>query len=70
LRAFQDAGHIAVVIIGDFTAKIGDPTGKSEVRKQLTDVLHIKFTEHILNPSPSPNLGTGQVPGQGSVPTK
>jgi hypothetical protein len=45
--------------------------GKSEeVRKQLTDVLHIKFTEHILNPSPSPNLGTGQVPGQGSVPTK
>jgi tyrosyl-tRNA synthetase len=37
LRAFQDAGHTAVLIIGDFTAKIGDPTGKSEVRKQLTD---------------------------------
>jgi tyrosyl-tRNA synthetase len=36
LRAFQDAGHTAVVIIGDFTAKIGDPTGKSEVRRQLT----------------------------------
>ncbi|WP_315862408.1 tyrosine--tRNA ligase [Picosynechococcus sp. PCC 7117] len=36
LRAFQDAGHTAVVIIGDFTAQIGDPTGKSEVRKQLT----------------------------------
>lgn len=36
LRAFQDAGHIAVVVIGDFTAQIGDPTGKSEVRKQLT----------------------------------
>jgi len=36
LRAFQDAGHVAVVIIGDFTARIGDPTGKSEVRKQLT----------------------------------
>lgn len=35
LRAFQDAGHTAVVIIGDFTAQIGDPTGKSEVRKQL-----------------------------------
>ncbi|MGK7881323.1 MAG: tyrosine--tRNA ligase, partial [Crocosphaera sp.] len=32
LRAFQDAGHTAVVIIGDFTAQIGDPTGKSEVR--------------------------------------
>jgi tyrosyl-tRNA synthetase len=36
LRAFQDAGHLAVLIIGDFTAQIGDPTGKSEVRKQLT----------------------------------
>ena len=36
LRAFQNAGHTAVVIIGDFTAQIGDPTGKSEVRKQLT----------------------------------
>ncbi|MCW6036384.1 tyrosine--tRNA ligase [Spirulina subsalsa FACHB-351] len=36
LRAFQDAGHRAVVIIGDFTAQIGDPTGKSEVRRQLT----------------------------------
>ncbi|MEL6380942.1 MAG: tyrosine--tRNA ligase [Cyanobacteria bacterium J06626_18] len=37
LRAFQDAGHTAVLIIGDFTARIGDPTGKSEVRKQLTE---------------------------------
>jgi tyrosyl-tRNA synthetase len=37
LRAFQDAGHTAVLIIGDFTARIGDPTGKSEVRQQLTD---------------------------------
>lgn len=36
LRAFQDAGHTAVLIIGDFTAQIGDPTGKSEVRSQLT----------------------------------
>jgi len=36
LRAFQDAGHKAILLIGDFTARIGDPTGKSEVRKQLT----------------------------------
>lgn len=36
LRAFQDVGHTAVVIIGDFTSQIGDPTGKSEVRRQLT----------------------------------
>jgi tyrosyl-tRNA synthetase len=37
LRAFQDAGHKAVLIIGDFPALIGDPTGKSEVRRQLTE---------------------------------
>jgi tyrosyl-tRNA synthetase len=37
LRAFQDAGHTAVLIIGDFTARIGDPSGKSETRRQLTE---------------------------------
>ncbi|NJL62777.1 MAG: tyrosine--tRNA ligase [Methylacidiphilales bacterium] len=37
LRAFQDAGHTAILIIGDFTARIGDPTGKSDVRRQLTE---------------------------------
>ena len=36
LRAFQDAGHVAVLILGDFTARIGDPTGKSATRVQLT----------------------------------
>ena len=37
LRQFQDAGHQAVMIIGDFTARIGDPTGRSEERKPLTE---------------------------------
>ncbi len=37
LRQFQDAGHQAVLIIGDFTARIGDPTGRSEERKPLTE---------------------------------
>lgn len=36
LRQFQDAGHLAVLLIGDFTAQIGDPTGKSEARPRLT----------------------------------
>lgn len=36
LRDFQDLGHIAVLIIGDFTAMIGDPTGKNKTRPQLT----------------------------------
>lgn len=36
LRAFQDLGHQAVLIIGDFTAMIGDPTGRSKTRPSLT----------------------------------
>jgi tyrosyl-tRNA synthetase len=36
LRLFQDLGHVAVLIIGDFTGMIGDPSGRSEGRPQLT----------------------------------
>jgi tyrosyl-tRNA synthetase len=36
LRQFQDLGHQAVLIIGDFTAMIGDPSGRSVTRPQLT----------------------------------
>lgn len=35
LREFQDHGHLVVLIIGDFTARIGDPTGRSEIRPVL-----------------------------------
>lgn len=37
LRQFQELGHVVQLIIGDFTGRIGDPTGKSETRKQLTE---------------------------------
>lgn len=37
LRQFQDLGHEVHLIIGDFTGRIGDPSGKSETRKQLTE---------------------------------
>ncbi|MBN4077292.1 tyrosine--tRNA ligase [Sulfobacillus acidophilus] len=37
MRQFQDLGHRVVFLIGDFTAKIGDPTGKSTTRPALTD---------------------------------
>ncbi|MED4955188.1 MULTISPECIES: tyrosine--tRNA ligase [Paenibacillus] len=37
LRQFQELGHQVRLIIGDFTGRIGDPTGKSETRKQLTE---------------------------------
>src|SRR6188508_2924483 len=35
LREFQDAGHTVVLIIGDFTARIGDPSGQSVLRPML-----------------------------------
>ena len=37
LRAFQDAGHTAVLIVGDYTARIGDPSGRSKERPVLPD---------------------------------
>jgi tyrosyl-tRNA synthetase len=37
LRRFQEQGHTAVLILGDFTAQVGDPSGKSATRKRLTD---------------------------------
>ncbi len=36
LRQFQDLGHEAIIVIGDFTALIGDPTGRSRTRRMLT----------------------------------
>ena len=37
LRAFQDAGHTAVLIVGDYTTRIGDPSGRSAERPILSD---------------------------------
>ena len=37
MRRFQDAGHVAVFLIGDFTGMIGDPTGKNVTRKPLSE---------------------------------
>jgi tyrosyl-tRNA synthetase len=36
LRQFQELGHHIIIILGDFTGMVGDPTGRSETRKQLT----------------------------------
>lgn len=36
IRQLQDMGHIAIIIIGDYTGMIGDPTGKSKTRRQLS----------------------------------
>jgi tyrosyl-tRNA synthetase len=37
LRAFQDEGHVPVLIVGDYTARIGDPSGRSKERQVLPD---------------------------------
>lgn len=59
LRQFQDLGHKAVLIIGDFTARIGDPTGRSKTRPVLTNEEIDRNAEtyfaqagHILDTSP------------------
>ena len=48
LRRFQDAGHTAVLIVGDFTARVGDPSGKSETRPRLDKDVVDGFAERLL----------------------
>jgi tyrosyl-tRNA synthetase len=59
LRRFQDLGHVAVLIIGDFTAMVGDPSGKSVTRPRLTNEevdahaqTYIEQATRILDPAP------------------
>ncbi len=49
LRQFQDAGHTAVLIVGDFTARVGDPSGKSETRRRLTKEEVDGYAERLLD---------------------
>lgn len=56
LKQFQDYGHTAILLIGDYTARIGDPTGKSETRVMLTDEqikknmkYYIEQASHVLD---------------------
>ncbi|MCI6691933.1 MAG: tyrosine--tRNA ligase [Clostridium sp.] len=45
IKQMQDLGHKSVIVIGDFTGKIGDPTGKAKGRKALTDEEVLKNAE-------------------------
>ena len=47
LRQFQQLGHQAVLIIGDFTATVGDPTGRSSARPPLTRRKFSRMSRHI-----------------------
>jgi tyrosyl-tRNA synthetase len=49
LRQFQDAGHVAVLIVGDFTARVGDPSGKTETRPRLSKEEVVGYAEHLLD---------------------
>jgi tyrosyl-tRNA synthetase len=49
LRHFQEQGHKAVLIVGDFTAQVGDPSGKSETRKRLTEAEVRGYAENVLD---------------------
>ncbi len=48
LRRFQDSGHTAVLIVGDFTARVGDPSGRSETRPRLEKDTVDAFAERLL----------------------
>jgi tyrosyl-tRNA synthetase len=49
LRQFQDVGHTAVLIVGDFTAQVGDPSGKTETRPRLSEEEVRGYAERLLD---------------------
>ena len=49
LRHFQELGHTAVLIVGDFTARVGDPSGKSQTRLRLTADEVRSYAEPLLD---------------------
>jgi len=48
LRRFQELGHTAVLIVGDFTAQVGDPSDRSETRKQLDGAQVEAYADNLL----------------------
>jgi tyrosyl-tRNA synthetase len=49
LRQFQDAGHVAVLIVGDFTGRVGDPSGKTDTRPRLSKEEVVGYADHLLD---------------------
>jgi tyrosyl-tRNA synthetase len=49
LRCFQDAGHTAVLIVGDFTARVGDPSGRAETRPRLSKEEVLGYADRLLD---------------------
>ncbi|HKZ25453.1 MAG TPA: tyrosine--tRNA ligase [Acidimicrobiia bacterium] len=49
LRHFQEFGHTAVLIVGDFTARVGDPSGKTETRRRLSEAEVRGYAESLID---------------------
>lgn len=49
LRRFQELGHVAVLILGDFTAQVGDPSGRSETRQRLDAAVVDRYASSCLD---------------------
>jgi tyrosyl-tRNA synthetase len=49
LRQFQDAGHVAVLIVGDFTGRVGDPSGRTDTRPRLSREEVLGHAEQLLD---------------------
>jgi tyrosyl-tRNA synthetase len=61
LRQFQDLGHQVVLIVGDYTGRVGDPSGRSKTRPQLGEAevqanarTYLEQFYRVLDPSPAP----------------
>jgi tyrosyl-tRNA synthetase len=66
LRQFQDLGHIAVLIIGDYTGKVGDPSGRSKSRPQLSDeVLEVNARTYVDQAAKVLNMDTVELTRNG-----
>ena len=50
LRQFQDAGHVPVLIVGDFTARVGDPSGRTDARPRLSREEVRGYADRLLDP--------------------
>lgn len=62
LRQFQDLGHVAVLIIGDFTGRVGDPSGQSETRPMLSaDELEENAVTYLEQAGLVLDMGTAEV---------
>ena len=66
MRAFQDAGHVGVFIVGDYTTRIGDPSGRSAERPILSDE-EIDANAKTLRRAGLPDRRPGARPRSGST---